>query len=116
MDTRKKTITDDEMIDASVEVGRMFPDELQITLSLYTAILMAEIFGEDENSETKVYMKQHFKYVCGEHDFHVYTGGSLGPRYRVEHFKGNTFVTKETLPSEKEAFKFILVTLSDYIF
>lgn len=44
----KRTITDEEMLELSTRVVKMFPDELYATLGLYTAIVMADIFEDSE--------------------------------------------------------------------
>ena len=114
--SRKATITDDNMINLTAQIASTFPDQYQFALSFYTALMMAEIFDDSEEPETKVYRRSCDKYSVGDFDFYDYTGGTLENKHRVEYYKAGSFVDKQILPDKEEAFKYILAILGDYIF
>lgn len=116
--TLTATITDDEMIEKTVELTKSFPAKYAVALGLFSAMLMADIFGEENASNEKAitYRRDCEKYSVGEHDFYMYTGGTLHEQYQVEHFKGDTLIEKRIKPNQHEAFAFILSCLADYIF
>ena len=114
----KKEITDDNMLELSTKVGKMFPDELYLTLGLYTAILMADIFEDAEEIEIDDKPKvtsPDSTYVCGNHTFHIHKVSNKS--YRLDYFRAGVFVaTKKEFKSQEEVFKYILATLADYLF
>lgn len=117
-ETLTSTITDDKFVEKTADLARTFPQEHNIMLALFSAMLAADIFGPEftTEEETKVYPRKREKYSVGEHDFFLLTGGSLEEKYQVEHYKGDTLIERRIKPDMAEAFKFVLASLADYLF
>ena len=113
----KKEITDDEMLDISVSVGKIFPCELSAVLALFSAALMADIFEDAEEVEVsekpKVTSPDEI-YHCGNHTFRVHK--KANDSFSVDHFDNGVFKGLKKTESQEEAFKYILAVLADYLF
>ncbi len=113
----KVEITDDEMMDVAVAVSKLFPDELYLTLGLFTATLLADIFKDAEEVEVddkpKVTSPDTI-YHCGEHTFRVHKIAK--DSFTVDHFDHGVYAGTEKTESLDKAFKYILATLADHLF
>lgn len=113
----KKEITDDEMLDLSARIGKMFPDELYFTLGLFIATIMAEMFENAEEVEIDDKPKvtsPDSTYVCGNHTFHIHKRSNKS--CRLDYFRAGVFAETKEFKSQEEVFKYILATLADYLF
>lgn len=112
----KVELVDDKMIETAAEVGKLFPDELTLTLGLFTATLAAEIFKDAEEVEIDDKPKvtsPNKTYVCGNHTFHLTMRSNKS--CRLDYFRGGVFVETEEFKSQEESFKYILATLADHL-
>ena len=112
------TVNDDDMVALTVEIAQAFPKEHAVALALFSSILMAEIFGDEQEAEKEervVRMRNCENYTIGDHDFFIHSGGSLGEQYQVEHYHGDMLLEKRIKPDMHEAFKFVLTSLADYL-
>lgn len=112
----KKEITDDEMLDLSARIGKMFPDELYFTLGLFIATIMAEMFENAEEVEIddkpKVTSPDEI-YHCGDHTFRVHK--KANDAFSIDHFYHGVFKGLKKTESQEEAFKYILAILADHL-
>lgn len=112
----KVEITDDKMMDIAVAVSKLFPDELYLTLGLYTATLLADIFEDAEEVEVSDKPKVTSPdtiYHCGDHTFRVHK--KANDSFSVDHFDHGVFVGMDKTDSLDKAFKYILATLADHL-
>lgn len=112
----KVEITDDKMMDVAVAVSKLFPDELFLTLGLFTATLMADIFEDSEEVEVSEKPKVTSPdgiYHCGDHTFRVHK--KANDSFSVDHFDHGVFKGLKKTESQEEAFKYILAILADYL-
>lgn len=113
----KKEITDDEMLDISVSIGKMFPCEFATVLALFSATLLADIFEDAEEVEVSEKPKVTSPdgiYHCGDHTFRVHKRAN--DSFSVDHFDHGVFKDLKKTESQEEAFKYILAVLADYLF
>lgn len=113
----KKEIIDDNMLELSAKIGKMFPSEFYATLGLYTAILMAEIFKDAEEVEIDDKPKvtsPNKTYVCGNHTFHITMRSNKS--CRLDYFRVGVFVETQEFESMDLTFRYIMATLADYLF
>ena len=112
----KREITDDEMLDISVSVGKIFPREFDALLALFSAALLADIFEnaeEVEVSENPKVTSPDGIYHCGNHTFRVHKKAK--DSFSVDHFDHGVFKGLKYTESQEEAFKYILAILADYL-
>lgn len=112
----KVEITDDEMMDIAVKVSKLFPDELYLTLGLFTATLLADIFEDAQQvevSENPKVTSPDTIYHCGNHTFRVHKKSS--DAFTVDHFDHGVYAGREKTESLDKAFKYILATLADHL-
>lgn len=113
----KVEITDDEMMDVAVKVLKLFPDELYLTLGLFTATLLADIFEDAQQvevSENPKVTSPDTIYNCGNHTFRVHKKAS--DAFTIDHFDHGVYAGKEETESLEKAFKYILAILADHLF
>ena len=114
---KRVTITDDDYIELTAELTKSFPKYTHMTLTFFSALTAAEIFGDaSDEPETKVYRRTCDRYEVGDFTFYDYTGGSLEEKHRVEYYKAGSFVDKQIVSNKEEAFKYILSILADFIY
>lgn len=112
----KREITDDEMLDVSVSIGKIFPREFDAVLALFSATLLADIFAgaeEVEVSEKSKVTSPDEIYHCGNHTFRVHKKAIYS--FSVDYFDHGVFKGLKHTESQEEAFKYILAILADYL-
>ena len=112
----KREITDDEMLDISVSVGKIFPREFDAVLALFSATLMADIFADAEEVEVSEKPKVTSPdgiYHCGDHTFRVHK--KANDAFSIDHFDHGVFKGMKKTESQEESFKYILAILADYL-
>lgn len=112
----KVEITDDKMLDIAAEVSKLFPNELYMTLGLFLATLMADIFNDAEEVEVSDKPKVTSPdtiYHCGNHTFRVHKKSN--DSFSVDHFDHGVYAGMEKTESLDKAFKYILATLADHL-
>ncbi len=112
----KREITDDEMLDISVSVGKIFPREYDAVLALFSATLLADIFADAEEVEVSKKPKVTSPdgiYHCGNHTFRLHK--KANDSFSVDHFDHGVFKGLKHTESQDDALKHILAILANYL-